>query len=200
MSAINDRLTPFDAELCVMVESLTQKPCKPIRAAVNSYAIVVDYSVRPEPDFVAALIAAIEGRAGERFQSVEDFPDEKQLKIRIKYSEEKLPFCYGDETSKGEPDLSVADTYCRGEEVLRAVQVRRTDLERLQKFVGGGELRIPKCPGCKATFHFLNGSVFLDVDEYDYICSGKVAFFVIKRQEFEASFQLSDSDKVLGIK
>lgn len=192
MSTINDRLTPFDAELCMMVESLTQKPCKPISASTDCYAIVVDYSIRPEPDFIAALLAAIEGRAGERFQSVEDFPDSKFLRIRIKYSEEKLPFCYGDETSKGEPDISVADTYCRGEEVLKAVQVRRTDLERLQKFVGGGELRIPRCPDCKATFHFLNGSVFLDVDEYDYIIAGKVAFFVIKWREFEAEFQLQE--------
>ena len=190
MSAINDRLTPFDAELCMMVESLTQKPCKPFSASTDCYAIVVNYSTRPEPDFIAALLAAIEGRAGERFQSVEDFPDDKQFEVRIRYSGEKLPFCYGDETSKVEPDFSVADIYCRGEEVLKAVQVRRTDLERLQKFVGGGELRIPRCPGCKATFHFLNGSVFLDVDEYDYICAGKVAFFVIKRGEFEAEFHL----------
>lgn len=192
MSAINDRLTPFDAELCVMVQSLTQKPCVP-EPGEELYSIQVDYSIRPEPDFVAALIAAIEGRAGERFLSVEDFPDNKFLRIRIKYSEEKLPFCYGDETSKGEPNISVADTYCRGEEVLRAVQVRRTDLERLQKFVGGGELRIPRCPDCKATFHFLNGSVFLDVYEYDYICAGKVAFFVMKCREFESNFQLSET-------
>lgn len=191
MSAINDRLTPFDAELCVMVESLTQKPCVP-EPGKELYSIQVDYSIRPEPDFVAALIAAIEGRAGERFLSVEDFPDNKFLRIRIKYSDAKLPFCYGSETSKVEPDLSVADTYCRGEEVLRAVQVRRTDLERLQKFVGGGELRIPRCPDCKASFHFLNGSVFLDVDEYDYICAGKVAFFVMKCREFEAGFHLQE--------
>lgn len=192
MSAINDRLTPFDAELCVMVESLTQKPCVP-EPGKGLYSIQVDYSIRPEPDFVAALIAAIEGRAGERFLSVEDFPDNKFLRIRIKYSDAKLPFCYGSETTKVEPDLSVADTYCRGEEVLRAVQVRRTDLERLQKFVGGGELRIPRCPDCKASFHFLNGSVFLDVDEYDYICAGKVAFFVMKCREFESNFQLSET-------
>lgn len=189
MSAINDRLTPFDAELCVMVESLTQKPCKPFSASSDCYAIVVNYSARPEPDFIAALLAAIEGRAGERFQSVEDFPDDKQFEVRIRYSGEKLPFCYGDETSKGEPDLSVADTYCRGEEVLKAVQVRRTDLERLQKFVGGGELRIPRYPDSKATFHFLNGSVFLDVQEYDFICAGKAGFFVIDGREFKATFK-----------
>lgn len=188
MSAINDRLTPFDAELCVMVESLTQKPCAP-EPGKEFYSIQVDYSIRPEPDFISALIAAIEGRAGERFLSVEDYADSKFLRIRIKYSEEKLPFCYGDETSKGEPDLSVADTYCRGEEVLKAVQVRRTDLERLQKFVGGGELRIPRYPDSKATFHFLNGSVFLDVDEYDFICAGKVGFFVIDGREFKATFK-----------
>lgn len=192
MSMVNDRLTPYDAELCMMVESLTQKPCAP-EPEKDFYRIQVDYSTRPEPDFVAALIAAIEGRAGERFLSVEDFPDDKFLLIRIKYSGEKLPFCYGDERNKIEPDLSVAETYCRGEEVLKAVQVRRTDLERLQKFVGGGELRIPRSPECKATFHFLNGSVFLDVDEYDYICAGKAAFFVIKKGEFEDSFQLSET-------
>ena len=192
MSTVNDRLTPFDAELCVMVESLTQKPCAP-EPEKNFYRIQVDYSTRPEPDFIAALIAAIEGRAGKRFLSVEDYADSQFLRIRIKYSEEKLPFCYGDERNKTEPDLSVAETYCRGEEVLRAVQVRRTDLERLQKFVGGGELRIPRFPYCKASFHFLNGSVFLDVDEYDYICAGKVAFFVMECREFEASFQPSET-------
>ena len=185
---VRDNFTPFDAELCVMVNSLTGTQCEP-QDDGECFSIIVDYSKRPEPDFIAAVMAAIEGRAGERFDSFEDYPEKQYFKARIKFSKEQMPFCYGDERDKREPDLDAGETYCGQYSQLKALQVRRTNLEGLQRFVGGGEMHIPRCPGCPATFHFLNGSVFLDVKEGDYICAGKVAFFVIKEAEFELSYQ-----------
>ena len=162
---LNAKLTPFDMELCRMVESLTGKPCEPQWWNLKQYRIIVDYSIRPEPDFISAVIDAIAGRAGKRFVDVMDKPEENKCSVIIAFSVEPLPFCYGDERVKGEPDLAVGDVYCRALEQIKAVQVARTDLERLQKFVGGGEMRIPRCPGCRGTFHFINGSVFLDVEK-----------------------------------
>ena len=73
---LNAKLTPFDAELCRMVESLTGKPCEPQWWNLTQYRIIVDYSIRPEPDFVSAVIDAIAGRAGQRFVDVKDKPEE----------------------------------------------------------------------------------------------------------------------------
>lgn len=50
-----DRLTPFDTELCIMVESLTGKPCEPKCGGKDEYFIVVDYSDHPQPDYIAAV-------------------------------------------------------------------------------------------------------------------------------------------------
>lgn len=187
---LNAKLTPFDAELCRMVESLTGKPCEPQWWNLTQYRIIVDYSIRPEPDFVSAVIDAIAGRAGQRFVDVKDKPEESKCGIIIAFSNEPMPFCYGDERNKMQPELSIGDDFCRSLEQIKAIQVARTDLERLQKFVGGGEMRIPRCPGCPGTFHFINGSVFLDVAEGDYICAGKNGqFFVVDEDTFLKQYE-----------
>lgn len=78
-----NKLTAFDAQLCKMVESLTQFPCEP-KFGGDHYFIEVDYGNR-DPQFVSAVWLAIEGRAGDRLRDIKDDPDRHCLIAQIKF-------------------------------------------------------------------------------------------------------------------
>lgn len=81
------KLTPFDAKLVVMIESLTGKPCEPKNGG-NHYFIVVDYSDHNDPDYIAAIWDAIEGRVGSRLISMKDQPEFERIIARIGFYRE----------------------------------------------------------------------------------------------------------------
>lgn len=84
-------LTPFDAELFIMVESLTGKPCKPRYSGGNAYFFEADYENHNEPQYILAMWDAIEGRTGERLLEIKDDADRHALFVRVKFSEQKYP-------------------------------------------------------------------------------------------------------------
>lgn len=83
-----EKLMPFDAELCRMVESLTGRPCEPKNGG-NHYFLVVDYSLHTDPEYILAVMDAIEGRVGKRLISIKDDPEDMQFFVRVKFYSER---------------------------------------------------------------------------------------------------------------
>lgn len=161
------RITPFDNEACVMLESLTEREVVATEMDGN-FTIHAFYNKHNNPDYVSAIIDAARGRFGERFIEVNDEPEREMLKFTIAYDTHQLPMLAGDlQTGNPHPDFGMI--YCHQLEEIRAVQVTRRNNERLQQFVGGGQMAIERRPDGKAWFSFLNNGTFVDVPEYSYI-------------------------------
>ena len=78
------KLTAFDAQLCKMVESLTEMECEPKNGG-DHYFIEPSYKKHNDPQFILALWDAIEGRAGERLIEIHDDPERQCLWVRIRF-------------------------------------------------------------------------------------------------------------------
>lgn len=161
------RLTPFDNEACVMLESLTEREVVATEMDDN-FTIYVFYNKHNNPDYVSAIIDAARGRFGERFIEVNDEPEREMLKFTIAYDTHQLPMLAGD-LQTGNPHPEFGTIYCHQLEEISAVQVTRRNNERLQQFVGGGQMAIERRLDGTAWFSFLNNGTFVDVPEYSYI-------------------------------
>lgn len=192
-----NKLTPYDAELFMMVESLTGKPCRAFSGDSSRYFIVVDYFKRPEPEFVSAVMDAIIGRIGDRFINLEDKADEMKFVVTIGFSTKNYPGIIRCESYRNEmPERGNKYVLKNGASgPIRALQVRREDAGRLMAFVGNGEMEVERnideqTKG-KAVFHFINaGSVYAHADEFDYIvyvAPGR--FEVVKIGVFEETYE-----------
>ena len=185
------KLTPFDSELFMMVESLTQKPCEPKNGG-NHYFFEADYeNHKNEPEYISAIWNAIAGRIGEkRLISMEDKPDRHTIFVRVRFN--TLDVDLYTLNKDFEPRLESGDVYCRKLDQIRAIQVDRTRAFDLLKFVGNGELEIEKRPGGKATFHFQNaaGSVYAHAPEFSYIVyRGPGRFEIVDKDKFESEYE-----------
>jgi len=186
-----ERLTPFDSELFLMVESLTGCECVPKNDG-DGYTFTADYEKhKKEPNWILALWDAIEGRLGDRLLDLEDNPDVHCLFVRVKFSEQEYPSITRlDRDCKENPNAG--EIYCRSLEEIRAVQVKRENAGKLLAFVGNGEMEIERCPEGKATFHFRNAgfSVWNHAPEFSYIIYRKPGqFLVMDRAEFEKQYE-----------
>lgn len=182
------KLTPSDAELFVMVESLLGKHCLPCSGG-DHYFFEADYELhRDEPEYLLAVWDAIEGRLGERCIEIKDDADRHAFLVRARFSTEKLPgLVRAAECRKPEPSSGVL--YCGKLEEVLAMQVQRDNADALIRFVGNGEMEIPdKGP---AMFHFLNsGVVFIHALEGDYIVyQGHGRFSLVPRKQFERAYE-----------
>lgn len=164
-----EKLTPFDQELFVMVRALTGN-CA-VKNGGTHYFIVVDYGGH-DADYLSAVIDAIAGRVGERLIKVTDEPENKRFIVRISFSKEKYPaLIYARDNMAGDPSIGtpyydkVKD--CR----IWALEVARENVNKLIVFVGNGEMEIERRPDGKATFHFINanGSVYAHAPEHSFI-------------------------------
>lgn len=182
------KLTPFDAELCKMVESLTDAPCEPKNAG-DHYFIQVDYKKHNDPQYILAIWDAIEGRAGERLIEIKDDPELSCLWVRIRFSKEKYPgLIYMDRNANEMPD--VGQKYCRQMAEIRALMVNRENAGRLLQFVGNGEMETSQDQ--PAVFHFLNASqsVWEHAVESSYIVYVKPGLFnVVDKETFEFEYE-----------
>ena len=187
------KLTPFDSELCLMVESLTGQECDPKNGGADQYFIVVDYSKRPEPDFISAVMDAVAGRVGERLVDMNDDPDAKRFVAHIKFSDSKYPgLVYLDRDDRPRAAADVFRLRNDAGPCVLALQVTRKNVGRLLSFVGNGEMEIERRPGGKATFHFRNavGSVYAHAPEFSYIVHVKDGLFnVVDKTTFEAKYE-----------
>ena len=183
------RLTPWDGELCMMVESLTGKPCKPKNGGTH-YFIEVDYSLHDEPEYINAIYEAIAGRIGERLIKITDDPDAKRLIARIKFHPTSYPKLFTGNDS-GIAYIYRGFPYTDGKDEVWALQVTWDNCERLFDFVGGGEMEVAE--DGKISFHFLNAykSVYAHVMENFYIVHDSHCHFHIEKpEEFEAKYTI----------
>ena len=183
------KLTPFDTELAIMVESLTGKPCE-LKNGDNGYFFEADYENHNDPNYILAMWDAIEGRTGERLLEIKDDADRHALFVRVKFSEQKYPGIIR-ASRDCSPQESYGKTYCHKLVEIRAVQVERDNAENVLRFVGNGEWEIPD--DGPATFHFLNaaGSVYAHAPEHSYIVhAGPERFEIVDKETFEKEYEL----------
>lgn len=162
-----NRLTPFDAETCVMLESLTGREVYTTEKDRKTFTVETFYSEHHDPDYINAIINAVKGRYGKRFVDVEDLPDGEMLMFTIEYDTTDYPDVEG--TFDNEPAQHDGKVYCRHLEEIRAIQVQRGHHEELVAFVGNGQLYTERKPNGKCWFTFLNNGVFVNVPENNYI-------------------------------
>lgn len=183
------KLTPFDTELAIMVESLTGKPCE-LKNGDNEYFFEADYENHNDPNYILAMWDAIEGRTGDRLLEIKDDAERHALFVRVKFSEQKYPGVIR-ASRDCSPQESYGKTYCHKLVEIRAVQVERDNAENVLRFVGNGEWEIPD--DGPATFHFLNaaGSVFAHAPEHSYIVhAGPERFEIVDKETFEKEYEL----------
>lgn len=84
------KLTPFDFELCKMVEALTGEPCEPKNGGTHFF-FEANYSKHNDPQYILAIWDAIEGRTGKRLISINDDADRKALFVRVKFYHDDCP-------------------------------------------------------------------------------------------------------------
>lgn len=186
-----EQLTPFDSELFMMVESLTQRECVP-EFDGDGYRFLADYELhQKEPNWILAVWDAIEGRTGERLLEIEDVPECHCLSVKVKFSEQEYPnITRLDRDSPENPEAG--DVYCKSMEEIRAVKVTKANAGKLLAFIGNGEMEIEPKPKGKATFHFLNanGSVYAHAPESSYVVYAKPGHFLIfSKSEFESLYE-----------
>lgn len=186
-----EKLTPYDAELFAMVESLTGEPCIP-HCGGGFYYIEANYKAHPDPQYILAMWDAICGRLGDRLITIWDDPNKQCLIARIRFSKEKYPAIYGTQKKK-KPNyysgivyhpIKAKDGWCN------ALCVSLDYLERLIEFVGGGEM---ETSDAGTIFHFLNypSRVFVHAREGDYIVNREntSGFVVMSAEEFAATYE-----------
>lgn len=162
------RLTPFDHEAIIMLESLTECSVCPSFGDNDNFKLYAFYGKHNTPEYISAIIDAARGRYGERFVEVSDDPDWQRLEFTIAYDKHEYPKLQGDYTIET-PHVENGNVYCHQLEEIRAVQVTRNNDEKLMAFVGGGQMRIERRIDGKAWFTFINNGVFVDVPENSYI-------------------------------
>ena len=84
------KLTAFDAQLCNMVESLTEKPCEPKNGGTH-YFFEANYEKHNDPQYILAIWDAIGGRTGDRLISIKDDPERQVLFVRVKFNKGECP-------------------------------------------------------------------------------------------------------------
>lgn len=182
------KLTPYDAELFMMVESLTGKPCEPKNGGTH-YFFEADYEKHNSPEYILAIWDAIEGRTGKRLISIMDDAERHALFVRVKFSDTQYPGIIRLAREKGQ-EPTKGRVFCRKLSEIRAIQVNRNNVDALLQFVGNGEMEIPK--DGPATFHFRNaaGTVYAHAPEHSYIVYLKSEHFkVVDESTFENEYE-----------
>lgn len=183
-----ENLTPFDAELQLMVESLTERPCE-LKNGGDGYFFEIDYSKHHESEYISAVMDAVAGRLGKRLVEMKDDPDRKAVFVRARFSDEKYPGLIQSMAEKrGNPDKGFV--FCHKLEEIKAVQVKTENVQRLLEFVGNGQIEFPKDGPMK--FNFLNASrsVWAHAEHLQYIVFVKEGLFeVVGKEEFELKYE-----------
>lgn len=162
-------LSPFDCDLCAMVEDLTGNPVEvnPQRDYfVLSWEQCECDRTTADGKKATAIQQAVNGRLGTRAIAWE-YKDGRQS-VTVDYD----PTEYPEEirTRLTAPDFTAGQRYCRTLLEVDAIQVRRDNVESLIKFTGGGTMTTPRTPDGRAVYSFPDGNgIFIDAPETWYI-------------------------------
>lgn len=182
-----NKLTPWDIELAVMVESLTGKPCELCNGG-DHFFFEADYQNHAnEPEYLLALWDAIEGRTGKRLIGMDDDPERHVFVVTVLFSNERYPALVRLDRDAKENPSAGTPYYSKTDDVneILAVQVERGNDAQLLTFIGNGQMLIGED---KIAFQFLNasGSVYADAPEHSYIVyRGPGRFEIIEQEKFE---------------
>lgn len=174
----NNRFTPFDSELFLMIESLTGK--KPlIVEGQNAYTmtVLVDFGI-PIPQ-KQAIADAIAGRLGKRIISSEMY--DCSFCYRVAYGDDCGQI--RDSTLFEEGDISISNIFYPRQTELRGLLVLEPNFERLVRFVGNGQWE--RTSDGAGIFHFLNasGTVYCDAPEGSYLIYVKPGLYRVATKE-----------------
>ena len=188
---------PFDAETFLMIEDVTGT--EPEVTEKENYFELKMYAPDKEERIIEAAICAVQGRYGKRIKGGKTIKEQNLLRGAIFFVEyekgaENLPNEL--RTNLGMPDETAGDIYCRRLLEIRALPVKRDNLEKLLMFTGGGTMQIPRTPGGLAVYSFpTENGVMLDVPEGNFIVltpDGK--FGKMDMQTFMANFEEKDAN------
>lgn len=186
------KLTPFDSETFIMIESITGKDVEVI-PNYFSYTLTA-YTSKLDDDKIESLINSVSGRLGKRLSKIDKRAYCVIFSVWYQKTTYDLPFEYSKEYTK--PDETAGDIYCRRLLEVRALPVKRDNLEKLLMFTGGGTMQIPRTPGGLAVYSFTTeNGVMLDVPESNFIVltpDGK--FGKMDMQTFMANFEEKDAN------
>ena len=184
------RLSPWDWELSIMVESLTGKPCELCNGG-DHFFFEADYADHAnDPEYLLALWDAIEGRTGKRLIGLDDDPERHVFIATVLFSNERYPALIRCDREAEENPSAGTPYYPIGDDANPdlAVQVERENGAQLLSFVGNGQMLIGKDPGGKVVFQFLNasGTVYADAPEHSYVVyRAPGRFEIVDRDRFE---------------
>ena len=135
------RLTPFDAETFLMIESVIGKEPE-VKEKEKYFELKLYNSEKPEY-VIEAAINAVCGRYGKRLKETRLNKEYIFLRgatffVEYEKGEENLPNEL--RTNLGMPDETAGDIYCRRLLEIRALPVKRDNLEKLLMFTGGGTI------------------------------------------------------------
>lgn len=199
MNKQSNILSPFDCDMCAMIEDITKQE---VEINILDTSICLSWSQNgsdgndtSEAQRIEALKQAIRGRLKERFikfyyaygiQSVYIKRDTTEYPKEI-----RVPLF--------KPDVTAGNRYCRTLLEVDAIQVRRDNLDDLSRFTGGGTMTIPSTPNEQAVYCFsdING-IIIDVPETCYIVREPDGRFTVRhekdfKREFEAKGNIVDS-------
>ena len=176
-------LTPFDAELCLMLKSLTGKEVEPKNGG-DHYFLIVRYDGK-DPDYISAIMDAVIGRTGKRFIELNDYPEDHYFLVRIRFDETKYPeLIQAQEIREGNFTIGRSVIYMGdGKETLYyALPVDESAELELIDFVGNGEIEIGK----EMVFHFISNGTWRHAKQGDYVVynTATKVYSIVKEQVF----------------
>lgn len=185
------KLTPWDAELCVMIRSLTGQDPE-IAERDDCYKVIVDCSGKTVGE-KKAIDDAICGRLFGRLKCANYTHLDKAgiAEYFIMYSDEyeKLPVELRSNVRPANPLRG--NKYCLRIKEISAVQARRDNVDDVIAFCGNASVQIPRRPGGVATFSFIDANGMIrQVMEGDYIAlNDRGSFDIILKDDFERDYE-----------
>lgn len=185
-----NNLSPFDCDMCAMIEDLTKQEITIERNPENirlSWEQCECSTTDPEGQKATAIKQAVNGRLGSR-AIMWDYKDGRQ-NVWFTYDPDEYPEEI--RTDLSQPDATAGTRYCRTLLEVDAIQVRRDNLDDLLRFTGGGTMTTPRTPDGIAVYSFPDGNgIYIDVPETWYIVREPNRRFVARpEREFNREFE-----------
>lgn len=182
------RLSPFDYDMCVMIENIAKDQLR-IETDDNKIRLILSVC-EMEENKKTAIKQAVKGRLGERL----DWIDEQHSNLIFSFSADpeylNAPDQYRFDLE--EPKDIPGTTYCRKLKEVKAVLFDLRNVDEIIAFTGGGTLTTPsKMNEAPATYEFpTENGTLLKVFEGEYIVKDENGrFSKMHKTTFENDFE-----------
>lgn len=190
---MKNKLSPFDCDMCAMIENITKTP---VEVDLSKENILLTVSVKGlEENRIKAIKEAAKGRLGDRF----NFTEQPGDKLIISFDADPEYYNAPDQMRYDltEPKQIPGTTFCRKLKEVNAVFFERQNIDKVIAFTGGGTLTVPSSMNIDASgmnepafyeFPTENG-VLLRVFEGEYIVKENGHFTTMRKTAFEREFE-----------